>query len=135
MILPPKWLSFVGGGFVEGDEVEHGAHSGADAVAIGVFDFGGGEVGGDVGLHFLGYKQIVARQDDFGHDVAFVAEVFQVFLHSQIVKAVVATFLVVPSTVAVDDFVAVFDEFETDVAAGFEMETVVSVGDVFHQAH
>ena len=52
-------LSFVGGGFVEGDEVKHGAHSGTNTVAIGVFDFGGGEVGRDVGLHFLGHKQVV----------------------------------------------------------------------------
>ena len=43
-------LAFVGGGFVEGDEVEHGAHSAPDSVAVLGFDFGGGEVGGAVGL-------------------------------------------------------------------------------------
>lgn len=56
----PQCLPLVGGGFVEGDEVEHGAHSGADTVAIGIFDFGGGEVGCDVGLHFFGHKEVVA---------------------------------------------------------------------------
>lgn len=40
--------SFVGGIAVEGDEVEHGAHSAADSVAVDGFDFCTVEVGGDV---------------------------------------------------------------------------------------
>ena len=47
-------LAFVGGGFVEGDEVEHGSHSASDSVTVLGFDFGGGEVGGDVGLDVFG---------------------------------------------------------------------------------
>ena len=53
-------LAFVGGGFVECDEVEHGSHSASDSVAVLGFDFGGGKVGGDVGLDVFGYEEVVA---------------------------------------------------------------------------
>ena len=46
---------------VESNEVEHLAHTGADAVAIVIFEFGGGEVGCGVSDHVVIDKVIVAR--------------------------------------------------------------------------
>ena len=68
-------LSFVLCFFIEGDEVEHGSHSGAESVAVVVFDFGGGKVGGDVRDGFVFDKLFVPADQYLGHDVAVVSEV------------------------------------------------------------
>ena len=53
-------LTFILCFFIEGDEVEHGSHSGTEAVAVVVFDFGGGKVGGDVRDGFVFDKLFVS---------------------------------------------------------------------------
>ena len=44
---------------VKSNEIEHLAHTGADAVAVVAFELRGGEVGGGVGDHVVVDKVIV----------------------------------------------------------------------------
>jgi len=78
--------ALVGGVFVEGDEVEHFSQSGVDAVAVDGFQFRCRQVGGGMGNHFVGYKTVVSGQEDFSHDVTFVAKVFDGAFCAVVVK-------------------------------------------------
>lgn len=59
--------SFVGAGFVPCDEVVLFAEAASDAGAIDGFEFGCGEVGGEVGEHAEGDEGVVAAEEDFYH--------------------------------------------------------------------
>ena len=64
------------------------SHSGAEAVAVAVFDFGGGKVSGDVRDGFVFDKLLVPTDENFSHDVAVVTEMFDLLFGTQIVKAI-----------------------------------------------
>ena len=81
-------LSFVFCVFVEGDEVEHLSHSGAESVSITIFDFGGGKVGGNVSYRFVFDKLLVAADQYLSHYIAVVTEVLDLLFGTQIVKAI-----------------------------------------------
>ena len=70
-------FSFVGGVERKGDEVAHLPEAGADAKAVNFLDLVGIEVGGDVGDHVVVDVVFVTTAEDFGHDVALLAEEFQ----------------------------------------------------------
>ena len=81
-------LAFVSGVFVKGDEVKHLTHSGAESVAVVVFDLGGGKVSGDVRDGFIFDKMFITTYEYFSHYVAVVTEVFDLLFGTQIVKAI-----------------------------------------------
>ena len=58
----PAGLAFVFGLGRVGDDVELAAHAGAEPVAVVFFDFGGGEVGGEVRGAAVGHKILVAGE-------------------------------------------------------------------------
>ena len=81
-----RWLdSAVGGGWGEGDEVEHFAHAGAEAGAVDGFDHGGVEVGGEVGL--VEGEVFVAGGEDLAEGVEFVAVMFALVVVAEVVEA------------------------------------------------
>ena len=45
---------------IEGNEIEHFAHTGTDTVAVVAFELGGGQVAGGVGNHVVIDKVVVA---------------------------------------------------------------------------
>ncbi len=45
---------------IEGNEIEHFAHTGTDTVAVVAFELGGGQVGCGVGNHVVIDKVVVA---------------------------------------------------------------------------
>tara|TARA_R110002111_G_scaffold29588_3_gene61816 strand:+ start:1301 stop:1555 length:255 start_codon:yes stop_codon:yes gene_type:complete len=81
-------LSFILCFFIEGDEVKHGSHSGTEAVAVVIFDFGGGKVSGDVRDGFVFDKLFVPADKYFSHDVAIITEVLDLLFCTQIVKTI-----------------------------------------------
>ncbi len=132
MILSTMELvAFVFAGAVEGEEVEGFSEAAAEAVSIGGLELCGAEVGGDVGEHAVFYEEVVAGEENLCHDVAFVAIVFEAFFGTQVVEADGPGFFVIETVgaVTVYDVVAVFDEFEVDIPAGFHDVLGFYVGD------
>ena len=77
--------SAVGGGWGEGDEVEHFAHAGAEAGAVDGFDHGGVEVGGEVGL--VEGEVFVAGGENLAEGVELVAIMFALVVGAEVVEA------------------------------------------------
>ena len=69
------------------DEVNHFAEAAADAYPVQLFDVIHIQVGSDVGDEVIGDVKVVATKQDFGNDVAFGAEVFEVLFGTQVIKA------------------------------------------------
>lgn len=57
-----RLTAFVGGGFREGDEVEHRPEAGADAVAVKLLELGCGKIGGCVGDDAMIDLEVVAMK-------------------------------------------------------------------------
>ena len=55
-----KLLPFIYRTCIKSDQIKHLSHAGSDPVAVGGLQFGGAEVGGDVGLDFAVDQQIIA---------------------------------------------------------------------------
>jgi len=102
-----------------------------------VFQFAGREVGDEVGLDLFADKEIIAGEDDFGHDVAFVPVVFEVGFGAQIIKAIVggAVWAFAAAAVLLEDGITVFYEFETEVSR--ILDGVFAVGGAYgaHEPH
>lgn len=86
-----SWLimglfSFIERSGIKSYQIKHLPHAGSDPVAIGGFQFGCAQVGGDVRLDFPVDQQIVAAQEDPGHDVGFGAELFHRGFCSQVIS-------------------------------------------------
>lgn len=101
------------------------------------FDLGSREIGGEMRRDALRYKNIVAAQQDLGHDVALIAVVAEVILEAEVVEAVDARVgLVEPAAgIFVQDRKTVLYEFETDVAAGLYAELVAFGRYIPHERH
>ena len=74
-----KSMAFVFNIFI-GYQINHFTEAAAYSVAVGLVEFGAVEVGGDVGEHSMFDEEVVAGKEDLCHDVAVVAEVFELFL-------------------------------------------------------
>ncbi len=90
-----------------------------------------------MGNQAFGNIQIITRKQDFSHDVAFVAKIFDVVLDSQIIKAIAAVIWLVQlsATVAVNDVVAILDKFESDIPAAFHHESIFGFQHHPHDCH
>ena len=69
--------SFVWRVYVEGDEVEHFSEAAADTIAVDCLDFACGEVGGKMGNEPVRHIEVVTRQENLCHGVAFIAIIFE----------------------------------------------------------
>ena len=69
--------SFVGGVYVEGDEVEHFSEAAADTDSVDCLDFACGQVGSKMRNEPVGQIEVVTRQENLCHGVAFVAIIFE----------------------------------------------------------
>lgn len=90
-----------------------------------------------MGAHFFGDEEVVAAEEYFGHDVALVAEVFEVIFGAEVVETVNAWLEVVEGVFAVFvyDGVSVVDEFEAEVAAGLEYVSFAVAAEMVEQVH
>lgn len=81
-----------------------------------------------MGEHTFGGKQVVAGQQNFGHHIAPIPEMLWGLLQTQIIKTLdlghrhPADFKVRTFAVVVDNRIAVFLKFETDLAGGFDLK-------------
>jgi len=110
--------------FWEGDEVAHFAEAGTNPGAVEFFNFVGREIGGEMGEHVVVNEVVVSGQDDFGHDVAFLAEVSKAVLGSQVIEAEIfhigsmCGVVIRDGSVTPDDFKAGFLELKGDISTG-----------------
>lgn len=80
---------------------------------------------------------VVAGENDFGEDVAFIAIVLQGSFGAEVVEAIGfgAAVVIGQLAVAVDYLVAILDELEGDVARGLNGEVVLRGDYQLHQLH
>ena len=85
-----------------------------------------------MGDELLGNEQIVSWKQDFGHDVAVVAIVFERVIGAQDVKTIGSGPVVMErvSGITGDDLVAVPDKFKTYITAEFDDVPVFNKNEV-----
>ena len=134
-------MSFVGGVGWKVDEVAHLSKSGADTKAVNLLDLIGVEIGGDVGDHVVVDEVFVTAAEDLGHDVTFLAEMFQGQFGAQIVEAIdlghgaSAGALVLEGGIFVDNTEPIPLELEGYIPAGLDGEGGQFVAKGLHKLH
>lgn len=101
------------------------------------FDLGSRKVGRKVRGDSFRDENVVPTQQDFGHHVALIAVIAEVVLEAKIVEAVDARigFVELTAGILLQRRETFLNEFEPDVAAGFDTELVSFGGDVSHEGH
>src|SRR5690606_33529481 len=82
-------------------------------------------------------KQIIPGKQNFRHDIAFIAVIFDVILNAQIIETVITVLcgIQLSSAVSMDDFIAFLDKLEGDIPSAFNDITICWLSQVTHELH